>query len=341
MYRAGMSRAVVCLLVGGIAVPLPDRMLGMYVLVADDTYPGHTSTDDWEPALHPYQQDGANALFLTFLNPSTMPALPPAFKSLAASRGSGAEGSVPENTTLIFSVGGEAYSEQPNPWPFLKSADAARAMAAEVAKWPCDGIDLDIESGAGDAASAGQNMLEFVKALKAARPDFIVTQPVYGNPGVAAENYIVRNHAADRIGIMVYSGLESLQYVDNWDADGRNLVVAGIGGASESSVAEMASQVVKQGLGGMMVWFASVLDKSTGKAAIVYDGDGDSSSRQSAEWAKARRAMELAPPTPPPPPSPCHALTPAVTDKWCDENCLGAVKNCPPSLCKCDTITVV
>jgi len=325
------------------AVPLPDRMLGMYVLVADDTYPGHTSTDDWEPVLHAYQQEGANALFLTFLNPATMPALPPAFKHLAASRGSSAEGSLPANTTLIFSIGGEAYSEHPNPWAFLQSAEAAKAMAAKVAEWPCDGVDLDIESGAGDAASAGENMMAFVKALKVIRPDFIVTQPVYGNPGVSAENYVVRNHGADRIGIMVYSGTDSLQYVGNWDADGANLVVAGIGGASHAEADELASQVIKQGLGGMMVWFASVLDKSTGRAAIVYDDDGDASSQQSSDWAKARRVMETAPPTPPappPPPSPCHALSPSVTDQWCDNNCLGPVKYCPADLCKCDSFIV-
>jgi hypothetical protein len=40
-----------------------------------------------------------------------------------------------------------------NPWKWLTSKEAAEAMATEVATWPdkygCDGIDLDIEEGAG------------------------------------------------------------------------------------------------------------------------------------------------------------------------------------------------
>ena len=51
-------------------------------------------------------------------------------------------------------LGGIGYSQKYNPWTWLTSASAAEAMAAEVAKWPslygCDGIDLDIENGAGE-----------------------------------------------------------------------------------------------------------------------------------------------------------------------------------------------
>ena len=61
-------------------------------------------------------------------------------------------------------------------------------MAEKVAEWPekygCDGIDLDIEDGAGDAKGAGKNMLYFIKKLKRLRPKMIIGQPTYGYPAV-------------------------------------------------------------------------------------------------------------------------------------------------------------
>ena len=61
-------------------------------------------------------------------------------------------------------------------------------MAAKVALWPeqygCDGIDLDIEDGAGDAAGAGPNMIHFIKKLRELNPKMIIGQPTYGFPAV-------------------------------------------------------------------------------------------------------------------------------------------------------------
>ena len=43
-------------------------------------------------------------------------------------------------------------------------------MAERVATWPqkygIDGIDLDLEDGAGDTPKAGPNMIHFVKKLR-------------------------------------------------------------------------------------------------------------------------------------------------------------------------------
>jgi len=57
------------------------------------------------------------------------------------------------------------------------------------------------------------------------------------------------------------------------------------------------------------------------------------------------------PPSPPPsptPPSPtpmpsgqCHALSPAVSDQWCNENCHADQPFCPADLCKCDPSSIV
>jgi hypothetical protein len=59
-----------------------------------------------------------------------------------------------------------------------------------VAKWQddfqIDGIDLDIEEGAGGQPAAGPNMVHFIRRLKALRPGLLVTQPTYGYPQVQA-----------------------------------------------------------------------------------------------------------------------------------------------------------
>ena len=61
-------------------------------------------------------------------------------------------------------------------------------MAAKVATWPdtykIDGIDLDIEDGAGDAPGAGENLIHFVRKLRELQPKMIISQPTYGYPAV-------------------------------------------------------------------------------------------------------------------------------------------------------------
>ena len=61
-------------------------------------------------------------------------------------------------------------------------------MAEKVAEWPelygCDGIDLDIEDGAGDAKGAGPNMIHFIRKLRELNPKMIIGQPTYGFPAV-------------------------------------------------------------------------------------------------------------------------------------------------------------
>ena len=62
----------------------PKKVLGMYILLADDFEEGFESSADWEPRLYPYQQEGANVLFFTFINPESM-AVPESFKKLGQS----------------------------------------------------------------------------------------------------------------------------------------------------------------------------------------------------------------------------------------------------------------
>merc|ERR1712037_867346 len=107
----------------------------------------------------------------------------------AATRGTDLPGAVPRDTVIMFAIGGYAYSLKPNPWHWLTSKAAAEEMAVEVAAWPekygCDGIDLDLEEGAGAKSEAGPNLIH-------------------------------------SIGLMVYSGADSLNYVVKYN-DGPGL----------------------------------------------------------------------------------------------------------------------
>merc|ERR1712079_823328 len=261
----------------------PSKIMGLYVLLADDTEAGFETDADWEPKLFPWQQESSNVLFFTFIHPDSME-VPRAYQKLAATRGSGAPGSVAAQTGIMFAIGGYAYSIKPNPWHWLTSREAAEKMAEKVAKWPeqfgCDGIDLDLEEGAGSNKIAGPNMVHFVRKLKELNPTMIVSQPTYGWPQVQAEIDVInaswdsngkKNNIADSIGLMVYEGTNSLNYVKNYDSSKRwqghpisaavpnNAILLGAKGVTSSSaIKELARRSLADDLLGVMVWYASV-----------------------------------------------------------------------------------
>ena len=124
-----------------------------------------------------------------------------------------------------------AYSLKPNPWEWLTSKEKAEAMAEKVARWRddygIDGIDLDLEEGAGSKKAAGPNMVHFTRRLKSLQPDLLVSQPTYGYPQVQAEIDVINaswqpggasNGLADTIGLMVYEGAQALLYIKNYAA---------------------------------------------------------------------------------------------------------------------------
>lgn len=283
----------------GPAPKLPKLVLGMYILLADnaDEHEGWHDNDDWEPLLHPYQQQGSNVLFFTFIDPTNM-TVPLAFRKLAATRGSGEEGAVPADTLIIFAVGGYAYSLDPNPWDWLTSQEKAEAMAVQVAKWRddygCDGIDLDIEEGAGGQKAAGPNLVHFITKLKSLQPGMLVTQPTYGWPQVKAENDVINaswnkggtsNGLADTIGLMVYDGTQALKYVNNYahgdpwgpikvDVPTHRILVGSKGSASSATISKLATESVSRDLLGIMVWYCSVIN------GPVYEFDWDCTNYQ-------------------------------------------------------------
>lgn len=159
-------------------------------------------------------------------------------------------------------------------------------MAEKVATWPdlynCDGIDLDIEEGAGSKPEAGPNMVHFVRRLRELKPDIIVGQPTYGYPQVQSEIDVINaswntdsssNNIADSVGIMVYEGTEALRYVNNYAKGSEqwegfpikvnvatDAIMLGCKGSSSSStIMALAQGAVEQNLSGIMVWYVSAV----------------------------------------------------------------------------------
>merc|ERR1712232_116360 len=242
-----------------------------------------------------------------------MPAFPPAMAYIGKNHLS--------SQKVIASIGGQAYSAKADAdmWPWLQSKDAAESMAIEVAKWPeqygIDGIDIDIEDGIGSQKTTGPMVMAFVAKLRAVAPSMIITQPVYGYPGVNEENYVVNTAFAqnstakvDSIGIMTYSGTGSLNYVRNY-ADPKSqyqgfpitsavpkpqILVGACGCAGGGTITALAQAVKRQNLGGIMVWYSSVNDKATGKPGNQYGGGNMDSSNKATkdDWANALAIME-------------------------------------------------
>merc|ERR1711971_808709 len=270
---------------------LPDKMLGMYLSLADNTIPGFEDESDWNPLLYPYQQTGANVLYFSFIDPATM-LVPLSFRKLAMTRGQDTEGAVPANTTIIFAIGGYEYSVDPNPWAWLESKDAAEEMALQVAHWKtygADGIDLDLETGAGDQPAAGVNMFYFIQKLRS-------------YPQVPANDFIINNswdvdgnskNVADTVGLMVYEGAGSLDYVTNyaeatsqWDGfpitvnvPRTSILVGSRGSASAEDINTLVEGVVEQDLLGIMVWYCSVQN------GFQYEVDWDCSGSEESQEA--------------------------------------------------------
>lgn len=296
---------------------LPKKVLGLYVLLADDDEDGYESdSDSWTPELFPWQQEAANVLFFTFIHPETME-IPPAFKKLADTRGTNQPGAVPADTVILFAIGGYAYSLKPNPWDWLTTKEKAEAMAEKVATWPdlynCDGIDLDLEEGAGAKKEAGPNMIHFIKKLRQLKPNMIITQPTYGYPQVQAEIDVINagfdaegnnNGLIDGIGLMVYEGTQALNYVKNY-ANGagqwegfpvkirapKNTILLGAKGATPASaIATLAKKAVEEDLLGIMVWYASV--KNGDKHGLQYHKSWDASLKEDSISAY-KNAMQL------------------------------------------------
>ena len=75
----------------------PEKVMGFYIILADDTWEGFEGNSTWEPEMYEYMAEAANVLFFSFINPETM-IVPNAYKKLMATKGSGASGTIPADT---------------------------------------------------------------------------------------------------------------------------------------------------------------------------------------------------------------------------------------------------
>ena len=80
-----------------------------------------------------------------------------------------------------------------------------------------------LKAGAGERPEAGPNLGYFVKRLRELKPEAIIGQPTGGYPEIQAGIDVINmswnpgassNNLADSVGIMVYEGTQSLNYVE-------------------------------------------------------------------------------------------------------------------------------
>ena len=112
-----------------------------------------------------------------------------------------------------------------------------------------------------------------------------------------------------RVGIMVYNQLKSLDFVDTYVhgcspakcsmwycplkacVPSTDVLIGVQGVANGTVIAQAADEVIRRDLGGMMVWYASLLNAKTGEAGLLY-GPEDASAASLAEWSQAVTAMK-------------------------------------------------
>jgi hypothetical protein len=219
LFTALLASALAIL---GSASHLPAFTRGAYLLLADDSVSVRDdsgnwvpSTGDWHPRVGSWAS-GFNVLFLSFINADMN--VPKSFSNFRSS------GQVAAGTKIIYSIGGAGYSQQVDKWrQWFGTADKAKALAQNVAaNWKSDGIDIDFEQGVGDDWTMTQNLLVFVQELRRIRPDFIITEAVYGYPQVYSESFMVAKswnpqgqsqNLLDSVGLMVYSQAQSLDWL--------------------------------------------------------------------------------------------------------------------------------
>jgi chitinase len=170
--------------------------------------------------------------------------------------------------------------------------------------------------------------------------------------GTFGETYGAKyGKASQQCGTLMYSEIIAAQptnYFDNatcsdigyWSKAGAD------GGYTEAgtwvsyngkkSIAKITDYVKKQKLGGLFV-FDTSMDTVTSGGQWTYE----LMNQIADDLGGHGPSPGPSPPAPGPGPSPgppgtCHAISPSVTDEWCDENCHHVPVECPATLCKCN-----
>lgn len=203
---------------------LPSYMRGLYLLLSDrDMWVKNNqgqsvpSNQYWTPRVSSWIHQ-FNVVFFTFIDHDMK--VPPSFESARTS------GQFAAGTKIIYSLAGDGYSQDIAAWKSTFSNP--KALASQVAQWKCDGIDIDFENGIGADFAFSANLVIFVQELRRLRPDFIITQAVFGWPQVISQSLLTvkswtntaqSNNLLDSVGIMVYENADSLKYVDLYTGD--------------------------------------------------------------------------------------------------------------------------
>merc|ERR1719285_660025 len=115
-------------------------------------------------------------------------------------------------------------------------------------------------------------MIHFIKKIREIRkaaglPRMIISQPCYGYPQVQAESDVINagwnkegesSGLIDSIGLMVYNGADSLNYVIKSKTPKNAILLGAQGNTAAGDISKLASQAVSQDLLGIMVWYSSV-----------------------------------------------------------------------------------
>ena len=111
-----------------------------------------------------------------------------------------------------------------------------------------------------------------------------------------------------QVGIMVYSSTGSEEWTkyytggctdfcSQWNCPlpacvpASDMVLGIEGSAAAGEIVKICDDVKAKKFGGVMVWYASVKDKATGKGALLY-GNMDSSNLALSAWATGLKAMQ-------------------------------------------------
>lgn len=278
---------------------LPDPLRGVYILLADDDpqlkvidrYGNTVIADknaDWIPTFGSWIQQ-FNVCFFTFINRDCT--VPKSFINIISNR----DNIFTKNTKLIYSFGGQKWSQ--NNWDWLNTQQDAEKMAEQISNDPdyknIDGIDFDLEP----SVASQPGIIYFIRKLRFLNPNWIITQPVFGSSsefserqGIAktiaytwplttdignqynSERLNTDSNLYDAISIMVYDGISSLEYIQNYSqpictqwycniacAVPLNNIIVGLGGnASQdniNTIIERSNNQVSK-IRGYMVWYA-------------------------------------------------------------------------------------
>merc|ERR1711924_474286 len=101
------------------------------------------------------------------------------------------------------------------------------------------------------------------------------------------------------------------------------------------SLKEVVQWEIEQGLAGTFIYSADMDTKDYTLMNTIADTMGKTPAPSPPPGPHPSPGPPGPGPSPPAPSGECKAISPTVTDQWCDTNCHAVVPFCPPADCKC------